>query len=427
LENLIFTGKKEKNKMQIYHPTKVNDMTRPKIQEKPPWRIALIANLIDEFERNPDDPPDAGAEFDRRQTIDAISAALESEGHHVHFLQGDYSLPEALMSVRPHICFNIAEGVRGDGREAQVPALCELLDIPYTASQVVANAVSLNKTMTKRIWQQQGLPTAPYYEFANLADVAHVELRFPLFAKPAREGTGMGIDNKSIINDHDELIARVDWLLNTYRQPVLVEEFLPGRELTVGFIGNRGNPVFRRRPGIYDADGYHWFPVLEIDTHNSVSPAIYSHDAKERDIGSEGAPNYLCPADIPQSLRSRLIDLTRRAAEALDVRDVSRVDFRMGADGEPYLLEINTLPGLNPLLSDLCIMAAAEGMSHHILITEILYLAAERYRLGPFSSLNVATENPFFSTMDHAVVAPVKESDCVFRLRGMRLGKGKYE
>ncbi|UCE00854.1 MAG: hypothetical protein JSV42_09120 [Chloroflexota bacterium] len=351
------------------------------MRKKQTWRIALIANLIDDFTRTPDDPLDAGAEFDRRQTIESISTALEAEGHKVIFVQANSALPEVLMKVKPQICFNIAEGISGDGREAQVPALCELLGIPYTGSQVVANAISLNKTMTKRIWQQLGLPTAPYYEFTSLEDAAHAELRFPLFAKPAREGTGMGIDNRSIINNHDELFARVGWLLSNYRQPVLVEEFLPGREFTVGFIGNRGNPAYRSRPDLYDADGYHWFPILEIDTLSSVSPTIYGHDAKSLDIGTEGAPNYLCPAMISESLRARLIDLTRRAAEALDVRDVSRIDFRLGADGEPYLMEINTLPGLNPLISDLCIMAATEGMSHQILISEILHLAAERYQL----------------------------------------------
>ncbi len=385
--------------MQAYNPIRENHWSQIKKNGKPPWRIALIANLIDQFERGTDDPPDAGAEFDRRQTIEAIASALEAEGHYVHLLHGDFSLPEGLINIRPHICFNIAEGVRGDGREAQVPALCELLDIPYTGSQVVSNAISLNKTMTKRIWQQQGLPTAPYYEFSSLEDVAHIDFRFPLFAKPAREGTGMGIDNHSIINDHDELVARVDWLLNTYHQPVLVEEFLPGREFTVGFIGNRGNPTYRRHPELYDSDGYHWFPVLEIDTHASVSPTVYSHDAKARDIGAEGAPNYLCPADISKSLRAQLIDLTRRASEALDVQDVSRVDFRLGADGMPYLLEINTLPGLNPHLSDLCIMAAAEGISHQLLITEILHLAAERYQFSAAAEKFMPSKYAMYKTV----------------------------
>jgi D-alanine-D-alanine ligase len=203
----------------------------------------------------------------------------------------------------------------------------------------------------------------------------------------------------------------VDQLFNAYKQPVLVEEFLPGREFTVGFIGNRGAPINRRRPALYDDDGYHWFPVLEIDTLSSVSPTIYGHDAKALDIGTAGAPNYLCPADIPESLRARLIDLTRRAAEALEVRDVSRVDFRMGVDGEPYLLEINTLPGLNPELSDLCIMAAAEGISHSTLITEILYLAAERYRLAlvPEVLLRNAAKTQSLSTLSQPKDLQIQE------------------
>jgi len=371
----------KKRKKHPPHP-----IFQPISEENPAWQIAITANLSDSFIAEAGSPPDAGAEFDRWHTVEAIASALEGEGHQAYFLQADQSLPVALTNLRPDICFNIAEGLQGDGREAQVPALCEMLGIPYTGSQVVANAVSLNKTMTKRIWGQQGLPTAPYYEFASLEEIAHTDLHFPLFAKPAREGTGMGINNASIINDHVELVDRVAWISETYRQPVLVEEYLPGREFTVGFIGNRGIPSFRRRPWLYDTDGYHWFPVLEIDTLVSVSPSIYGHDAKSLDIGTTGAPNYLCPADIPESLRAQLIDLTRKAAEALEVRDVARVDFRLGADGEPYLLEINTLPGLNPLLSDLCIMAAAEGITHQTLISEILYLSAERNRM-PFDSL----------------------------------------
>ena len=377
--------------MNIYPATRASNAPLRQMDRKSPWRIALIANLKDDFEREADDPPDAGAEFDRLETIESIAAALEADGHWVHFLQADHTLPGALINLRPHICFNIAEGLTGNGREAQVPALCELMGIPYTASQVVANAISLDKTQTKRIWQQQGLPTAPYYEITCLDEAAHIELAFPLFVKPAREGTGMGIDGKAIANNHEELIERVDWVLNTYRQPALVEEFLPGREFTVGFIGNPGNPTHRRRPDLYDTDGYHWLPILEIDTLPSVSPAVYGYDAKALDLDDDNAPRYLCPANISESLRARLIDLTRRAAEALEVRDVARVDFRLGADNEIYLMEINTLPGLNPSVSDLCIMAAAEGLPYNTMIDEILYLAAERYSM-PFESMSSMLE-----------------------------------
>jgi len=355
-----------------------NQMTRPV------WTVALIANVKDEFIPDPDAPPDAGAEFDRWETIHNLTAAIQSDGHTVIFLQADKNLPKAIINLKPDIVFNIAEGISGDSREAQVPALCELLGIPYTASRILPNAISLDKTMTKRIWRDNGLPTAPFQEFARIEDLQTLSLNFPLFVKPAREGTGMGIDDNSLVHTVEELEARVEWVLKTYRQPALVEEFLPGREFTVGFFGNPGTPANRRHPELYDQDGYHWFPILEIGLANSVSPTVYGHDAKSIDIGDTGAPDYLCPADIPDSLALELITLTRKAAEALNVSDISRIDYRMGADGKPYLLEINTLPGLNPAISDICIMADAEGLPYNTLITEILYLAAERFRL-PFN------------------------------------------
>ena len=359
-----------------------NEKPSSNARKKTPWSIVLVVNLKDDFEADQDDPPDAGAEFDRMETIHAISEALEMDGHYVHISSGDHNLPERLMNQRPQMVFNIAEGIRGDGREAQVPALCELMGIPYTASRVVANAISLDKTQTKRIWREQGLLTAPFREFTSLNGIVNTTLRFPLFVKPSHEGTGMGINQSSIVRNHKELAERVEWVLDTYRQPALVEEYLPGREFTVGFIGNPGDPSQRGKPEIYDEEGYHWFPVLEIDSSTSASPGIYGHDAKEFNIADLGAPAYLCPADIPADLRSRLINLTRKAAQALGVCDVARVDFRLGADGQPYLMEINTLPGLNPHLSDLCIMAAAEGMPYPVLITEILYLAADRYQMS---------------------------------------------
>ncbi|HSB89885.1 MAG TPA: hypothetical protein VLD63_07670 [Anaerolineales bacterium] len=354
-------------------------------QRPGPWRIALIANLKDEVEWGADAPPDAGAEFDRHSTVEAIARALEADKHWVHVCAGDSTLPDVLSSLRPHICFNIAEGITGDGREAQVPALCELLGIPYTASRVVANALSLDKTRTKRIWRDAGLPTPAFQEFSRADQPLDTSLRFPCFVKPAREGTGMGVDPGAVVHDEAQLRKRVAWVLSRYHQPALVEELLPGREFTVGFIGNRGesNRRRRRRPWLYNAQGYHVFPVLEIDSQIASTPGVYGHDAKSFDIGVSGAPDYLCPARIPESLRKQLVQLTLRAAEAIGACDVSRVDFRLGADGQPYLLEINTLPGLNPVISDLCIMAAAEGTVYDDVISEILYLAAERFGL-PF-------------------------------------------
>ena len=346
-------------------------------QKKPSWRIALTANLKSDVDWHSDAPHDAGAEFDAKETIEAITSALQAAGHTVYFCSADRTLPDALQDIRPDICFNIAEGLGGDAREAQVPALCALLGIPYTASRVLANAISLDKTQTKRIWQSLGLPTARFQEFQAATDVLQPMLHFPLFVKPAREGTGMGMDLDSIVHDEAALRQQVAWVIDTYQQPALVEEYLTGREFTVGFIGNRGT----QRPFLYNADGYYFLPVLELGTQDSVSPGVYGYDAKSLALDHEDAPDYLCPADIPHNLRHKLYNLTRQAAEAIGVCDVSRVDFRLNSEGEPYLLEINTLPGLNPAVSDLCIMARAGNLPYETLITEILYLAAERFGL----------------------------------------------
>jgi len=350
-----------------------------KENDRPPWRLALVANSKSGFIPEEGDPPDAGSEFDSLQTLHAITDALESDGHSVHILEADCTLPSAVLKIRPQICFNIAEGLQGNGREAQVPALCEMMGIPYTASGIVPNAISLDKTLTKRIWRDAGLPTADFIEVSSLAELDQIGFEFPMFIKPAREGSGMGITQSSIVHNHDQLTSRVNTIIEAYRQPALIEKFLSGREFTVGYIGNPGSPENRYRCDLYDLDGYHWFPIMEIKSHNSISPSVYGHEAKCIDIGAEGAPDYLCPADIPNSLKDQLIDLTKQATQVLDVCDVARVDIRLGSDHQPYLMEINTLPGLNPDLSDLCIMAAAEGLDYNILINEILYLAADRF------------------------------------------------
>ncbi|RPJ48523.1 MAG: D-alanine--D-alanine ligase, partial [Chloroflexi bacterium] len=167
----------------------------PGIRPRParPWRVAVIANVKGETSLPHDGPPDAGAEVDGMDTIQAIRSAIESDGHVTSFLPADSNLPDRLKKFYPDICFNIAEGLGGDAREAQVPALLEMLHIPYTASRVQANAVGLDKTMTKRIWRDMGLPTAAFQEFITGDEPLSRRLHFPIFVKPAREGTGMGM------------------------------------------------------------------------------------------------------------------------------------------------------------------------------------------------------------------------------------------
>ena len=362
---------------------KLNSDSYPNISS---LQIALVGNLKEKLTKGIFDPPDAGAEFDRNETIQAITAALESEHHSVIYLEADKNLPGMLKLFQPNICFNIAEGYKCEGREALVPALCELIGIPYTGSGVVANAISLDKTKTKQIWSNLGLPVGDFQEIRSLDSLTENSIEFPVIVKPAREGTGMGIDNGALVYTKRELFSRVDWVLQTYQEPALVEEYLPGREFTVGFIGNQGDPSHRLRPELYDQEGYHWFPVLEINSNISVTPGIYGHYAKEFYIGESGAPDYLCPAEISEQLKEELIYLAKRAAQAIDAHDVSRVDFRLKANGEPCLMEINTLPGLTPNISDLCFMADTEGLKYDTIITEILHLALERYGLFSFDN-----------------------------------------
>jgi len=351
-------------------------------------RVALIYNLKYHVEAEQDAPPDALAEYDSPETVQALEDALSSKGYEVIRLEADETLLDTIRQVAPDICFNIAEGLRGDARESQVPALLEMLGIPYTGSGVLTHALSLDKAMTKRIWRDMGLPTAPFQVMRRGNEPLDHQLTFPLFVKPLHEGTGMGINGNSIVYDKAALQEQASWVVQTYRQPALVEGFLPGREFTVGLIGNTKSPGERRWNGIYNKQGFHLFPVLEIDANVGAGAGLYNADSKSYNPGEEGAPLYFCPADIPASLEMEMKRLAVAAFEAIGSLDLGRVDFRLGSDGRPYLLEINTLPGLNPIVSDLCIMAQAEGMSYPDLINEILRLAKSRYEIGHKRKVN---------------------------------------
>jgi D-alanine-D-alanine ligase len=344
------------------------------------WRVAVLANIKDESQSLPlGVPPDAYADFDHIETIHHIRAALDSDGHESVFLVADETLPCKLQEIRPDICFNIAEGLGGDAREAQVPALLEMLRIPYTGSRVLTNGISLDKTLTKRLWRDRHLPVAPFQEFIAGDESLRPDLNFPLFVKPAREGTGMGVDLNAIVKNEKELLERVNWVIAKYNQPALVETFLPGREFTVGVMGRSDAKLYSRHPEWYDKDGFHRFPILELDSSRSVTPNVYSQAAKSKSVGEDGAPGYFCPAELEPELTKKLQYLGLRAHILLNALDISRTDIRLDAEGNPRLLEINTLPGLTPDYSDLCLQSKAEGIAYNDLILDILYLGASRW------------------------------------------------
>lgn len=358
-----------------------------------PWRVAIVANIKGKTPLPAEGPEDAGAEYDREETIESICEAIRSDGHNAFFIPADINLPFALQENLPDICFNIAEGMGGDGREAQTPAICEMLHIPYTASRVTANAIALDKTLTKRVWRDNGLPVAPFQQFNSANDVIDPDLSYPMFVKPAREGTGMGMGVNSVVHHPEELRDRVAWVISQYNQPALVEEYLPGREFTVGVMGRPGCGTFSRRPDLYEEDGFHRMPVLEVASEKSVTPGVYGISAKQKHPGDEGYPEFRCPAPLSHGFARKLQDLAVRAHLAIGALDVSRVDFRCDRDGNPRLLEINSLPGLTPDFSDLCVIASAEGIAYSDLILEILYLGASRWGLLQPARTNI--EIPF--------------------------------
>jgi len=255
----------------------------------------------------------------------------------------------------------------------------EMLRIPYTGSRVLTNGISLDKTLTKRIWRDRRRPVAPFQECNAADDSLRPELKFPLFVKPAREGTGMGVDMKAIVKNEKEMRERIAYIVNTYQQPALVETFLPGREFTVGILGRNDSKRYSRHPEWYEKDGFHRFPILELDMSRSVTPQVYSQASKSKDVGEDGAPDYVCPAVVDPELEKKLKHFALRAHQLLYALDVSRTDIRLDDEGNPRLLEINTLPGLTPDYSDLCLQAKAEGIRYEDLILEILYLGASRW------------------------------------------------
>ena len=352
------------------------------------FNVAVLANLKQNAPHYDGMPDDAWDDLDSPVTVEAICAALEAGGHRATFLEGDLSLVEALPKLKPDICFNICEGHWGGSREAHVPAILEMLRIPYTGSGVLTLALTLDKPMTKRVLTFHDLPTPPFQVFERADEPLDDDMHFPMFVKPSREGTGMGVTGQSIVWDESELRAQLATQLARYQQPILVERFIAGREVTVGVIGNLRPPVARRMPEDLQArrvmHGLRFLPPLEVDfsAYPESEGGVYTNRMK-----TEWAADfrYFCPAPLPPELVNQLNWLTAATFRVTGCADVARVDFRLSAaeGNQPYILEINPLPGLYPGLSDLVLEAAADGMSYVALVNAILDAAVARYGLRP--------------------------------------------
>jgi len=301
------------------------------------------------------------AEFDRSDTIEAIEKTLQDLGFQTDRI-GNISnvISHLVAGDRWDLVFNIAEGLRGFAREAQVPAILDAYAIPYTFSDPLVLALTLHKALTKHVLRSMGVPTSDFFVVEEASDTELIDLPFPLFAKPVAEGTGKGINAASRIATKGELASVCSRLLQTYDQPVLVETFLPGREFTVGIIGT-GRAA--RAVG-----------VIEVILKNNAEAGVYSYWNKEK---CEDLVQYCLAQD---AMAEKALKVALAAWKGLGCRDAGRVDLRTDNNGMPNVMEINPLAGLHPKHSDLCILAHQAGMGYRTLIGAIMSSAMERCR-----------------------------------------------
>jgi len=325
-------------------------------------KVGITYNLKKDFSQQENQPMDFLEEFDAEETIDAIRKVLEGEGHDVVKLGGDAGLIDRLRQTPVDIVFNIAEGLHGRNREAHIPALLEFLNIPYTGSDPLTLSLTLDKAMAKRIVMSQNIPTPRFKKVERVEDLHGLDLRYPLFVKLCHEGSSKGVRLDSKIPDAQSLREKTTGLLKTYGSPVLVEEFIKGPEFTVGILGNEDPFVLG---------------VMQIEIKGRApEESIYSLEIKRE---WEERVRYHCPPSIDQDLLRKIEEVALRSYQALECRDVSRVDIRVGEDRTPYFLEINPLPGLSPVYGDLVMIARNMGWDYDRLVKSIFHHALKRY------------------------------------------------
>ena len=360
-------------------------------------RIAVLVNLQKNAPKYDGMPEDRWHDLDSERTPNAICDVLRRAGHEATFFEASiqplFNIIERLREYQPDLCFNISESHFGDGRESQVPAILEMLQIPYTGSRLTTLALALDKPMTKRILAYHGLPTPEFQVFTHVGEALHGELlnedgelRFPLFIKPSAEGTSMGVSGDSIVHTVAALRKEVGRQLARYQQPILAERFIMGREVMVGMVGNiqtNGSERANERAEYDDVpDTLEFMPAIEVDTtkYPESEGGVYTNRMK---VEMADTYHYFCPAPLSDEQWHELKRLSAATFRAVDCKDVARIDFRLDEtqDYKPYILEINPLPGLNPNYSDLCLQALARGWDHERLVNAILDAAVERHGL----------------------------------------------
>lgn len=316
------------------------------------------------------------AEFDEPETIASIHDAIVANGHECTDIEANEDAYGKLKELKGKVdlVFNIAEGLRGEMREGQIPAMLEMLGIAYTHSGALTDAITLDKSLTKKIWQFHGLPTPRFVEI-GIKEKPYVEgLRFPVIVKPNSEGSSKGVFNDNLVEDPHRLVKKIRDTRKAYGNGVIVEEFMPGREFTVAVLGNAGV-----------GKGVYILPIVEqnFDIFPENMKKFASYEAKW--FFEDTLPNphiaYHCPAKLTPGLENLIRELCIKAYTTLNCRDIARIDLRLDADGKPNLLEINTLPGMMPsekVVSYYPVAARAAGWDFNKMVGQIITHARER-------------------------------------------------
>lgn len=328
-------------------------------------RIGLSFDLKEKIPLTNSQPEDALEEYDSRETVEAIAGVLREMGHSTLMLGGGRDFLANILQEKVDLVFNIAEG-RGAyrSREAQVPSILEMLDVPYAGSDPQCLSICLDKPLTKQLVAVAGIHTPRWQVVSRISELKKLsweKFPFPVFVKPGYEGSSKGIRTGSIANNIEEMRSLVAQLLEKYQQPALVEEFIQGDEITVGMAGNAPPRILG---------------IMRIIPRKKTEFFVYSLEVK-RDW--ENLVDYECPAKLKPDVQNRIEKSAIKIFQVLGCRDFARLDFRLNQEGKPYFLEINPLPGLNPHSGDLPILAGKIGLSYHDLVSAIFNSAVERY------------------------------------------------
>lgn len=332
-------------------------------------RIAVTANLKKDVPQCTEHPPSDHYwdDLDDPKTVHAILKALRENHHECRYIPGTLKGAQSLARYKPDLVFNFCEGYFGVSREAQMPAIFDMLRLPYTGSGVLGMSLSHDKHMAKQMFLANGLPTAAFMLITDPRNIPDHHLRYPLFVKPAHEGTSIGINENAKVYDREQLEAQVKWVWDQLQSPILVEEFIDGREFTVSVLGDEV------------------LPIVEI-----VSPTGYYSNEQKEELVSE--VYRVCPAPLSEEKTNEMMAMARRAMNALQLTDFCRMDTRMDKDGNVYILEVNPLPLLypDPEQASFVYSARAAGYSYNAMVQKMVTVACNRLNVVP--NLNRAYE-----------------------------------